>query len=62
MPVDARRKHDPKPAPKPRNRQAVEPDTHEGATDEDVSDRTGPGVGYDSEPERVKDKGGVAES
>ena len=35
---------------------------HEGATDEDVGDRTGPGAGFDEEPEKVKDKGGVAPS
>lgn len=33
---------------------------HEGATDEEIGDRTGPGAGYDKEPEKVKDKGGVA--
>ena len=32
---------------------------HEGATDDHVSDRTGPGAGYDKEPEKVRDKGGV---
>ena len=32
---------------------------HEGATDEEIGDRTGPGAGYDKEPEKVKDKGGV---
>ncbi|HUF47310.1 MAG TPA: hypothetical protein VMM93_05795 [Vicinamibacterales bacterium] len=35
-------------------------DSHEGATDQDVSDRTGPGAGYDTEPEQKKDPGGVA--
>ncbi len=34
-------------------------DEHEGATDEGVGDRTGPGAGYDKEPEKVRDKGGV---
>lgn len=33
---------------------------HEGATESKTGDRTGPGVGYDTEPEQVKDKGGVA--
>ena len=33
---------------------------HEGATEEQTGDRTGPGAGYDKEPEQVKDKGGVA--
>lgn len=37
-------------------------DEHEGATEKDISDRTGPGVGYDQEPEREHDRGGVAES
>jgi hypothetical protein len=35
---------------------------HEGATENEVADRTGPGPGYDKEPERVPDTGGVAES
>lgn len=35
-------------------------DTHEGATDKEVGDRTGPGAGYDMEPEQEKDRGGVA--
>jgi hypothetical protein len=34
--------------------------THEGATEDQTGDRTGPGAGYDTEPEQVKDKGGVA--
>jgi len=33
---------------------------HEGATEAETGDRTGPGAGYDTEPEQVKDKGGVA--
>jgi hypothetical protein len=37
-------------------------DEHEGATDEQVGDTTGPGVGYDQEPEQEKDKGGVIPS
>ena len=36
------------------------PKEPEGATDEAVGDRTGPGAGYDDEPEQVKDKGGVS--
>ena len=28
------------------------PDDHEGATEDKVGDRTGPGVGYDQEPEQ----------
>jgi hypothetical protein len=39
---------------------APDQDEHEGATDEKVGDRTGPGAGYDQEPEQEKDKGGVA--
>jgi hypothetical protein len=35
-------------------------DEHEGATDADVGDRTGPGAGYDQEPEQEPDQGGVA--
>jgi len=35
-------------------------DVHEGAKDEQVGDRVGPGAGYDLEPEKVKDKGGVS--
>ena len=35
-------------------------DEHEGATEQDISDRTGPGVGYDQEPEKEKDEGGVS--
>jgi hypothetical protein len=37
-------------------------DEHEGATDEQVGDRTGPGVGYDQEPVQERDKGGVIPS
>jgi len=33
---------------------------HEGATEQQVSDRSGPGVGFDQEPEREKDEGGVS--
>lgn len=35
-------------------------DSREGATDNEVGDRTGPGAGYDLEPEQEKDRGGVA--
>ena len=34
-------------------------DEHEGATDADVGDLTGPGAGYDQEPEQEVDEGGV---
>lgn len=49
---------------KPREPGEAIPDTgeaqeHEGATDQEIGDRTGPGAGYDDEPEKVKDKGGV---
>ena len=37
-------------------------DEHEGATDEQVGDTTGPGVGYDQEPEQEPDEGGVGVS
>jgi hypothetical protein len=33
---------------------------HEGGTEEEVGDRTGPGAGYDQEPEQEPDQGGVA--
>jgi len=36
-----------------------DPEDHEGATEEEVGDRTGPGAGYDDEPEKADDKGGV---
>ena len=55
-PMKKKRDTEPKkPTPPP-------PPDHEGARDKDVSDRTGPGAGYDEEPEQVKDKGGVADS
>ena len=40
-----------------KTRAAVE---HEGATEAETGDRTGPGAGFDLEPEQVKNKGGVA--
>jgi hypothetical protein len=33
---------------------------HEGGTEDDIGERTGPGAGYDDEPEQVDDEGGVA--
>lgn len=33
---------------------------HEGAREDQVNDRGGPGVGYDQEPEQVRDRGGVS--
>ena len=38
----------------------IEHQDPEGATEAAVGDRTGPGAGYDDEPEQVKDKGGVS--
>ena len=46
-----------KPASMGRNNSGRE---HEGATEDRVGDRTGPEAGYDDEPEKVKDRGGVA--
>lgn len=39
---------------------STNPDEHEGATEQQVGDRVGPGVGFDQEPEREKDEGGVS--
>jgi len=39
---------------------AVTPSEHEGATDGEVGDLTGPGAGYDDEPVQEKDRGGVS--
>ena len=33
---------------------------HEGATEAQTGDRTGPGAGYDTQPQQVRKKGGVA--
>jgi hypothetical protein len=33
---------------------------HEGGTEKQVGDRTGPGAGYDQEPDQTEDQGGVA--
>jgi hypothetical protein len=35
---------------------------HEGATEEEVGDRKGPGPGFDEEPAKVDDAGGVVSS
>ena len=48
-----------KKAPTPNPEERTKTDEHEGATDEQVGDRTGPGVGYDQEPAQERDKGGV---
>jgi hypothetical protein len=37
-----------------------DPDEHEGATEDNIGDRTGPAAGYDEEPAQVKDRGGVS--
>ena len=36
------------------------PDGHEGATEDQVGDRTGPGVGYDQEPPKEQGDVGVS--
>ena len=43
-----------------RTRAAANEEEHEGATEQQVGDRGGPGVGFDQEPEREKDEGGVS--
>lgn len=54
------------PEPTPESSPLADPipsnDSHEGATDEKVGDRTGPGAGSNNEATQVKDKGGVASS
>jgi len=37
-------------------------DEHEGATEDQVDDRRGPGPGFDEEPERERDDSGVSRS
>ena len=49
-------------SPRADDRKESEPDEREGATERDVGDRTGPGAGYDNEPEQETDRGGVSES
>ena len=39
-----------------------DPDEHQGGTEDDVGDTTGPGAGYDEEPEQEPDRGGVTSS
>ena len=53
-----------KPIPPPEGDRPPSPEKeeHEGAVDEQVGDTTGPGVGYDQEPEQQRDKGGVIPS
>lgn len=63
-------KHSTPPAPKrqeppntPKKPDIEEPPPeHEGAVEAETGDRTGPGAGYDNEPKKVNDKGGVAPS
>ena len=43
-----------------RTRAVANDEEHEGATEQQVGDRGGPGVGFDQEPEREKDEGGVS--
>ena len=54
----------PKPAQPPARDPDALPTDHaddrEGATERDVGDLTGPGAGYDNEPEQDKDRGGVS--
>ena len=39
---------------------SADPDDHQGATEEQISKQTGgSGAGYDLEPKKVRDKGGV---
>jgi hypothetical protein len=46
--------------PDPKNVAPANEAEHEGATEAQVGDRGGPGVGFDQEPEREKDEGGVS--
>jgi hypothetical protein len=50
-------KHGTPPAPR-----RPEPPEHEGAVEAETGGRSGPGAGYDNEPKKVNDKGGVAPS
>jgi hypothetical protein len=58
-----RDKRDPKapraPADAERPSEANPPE-HEGAAETEVGDLTGPGAGYDDEPEQETDSGGVS--
>ena len=51
--------HHPALKPKGRKRAPNRPE-HEGATEDRVGDRTGPEAGYDDEPQKVRDRGGVS--
>jgi hypothetical protein len=59
--------HPPDPIPEPPADPAVRQEDedeqqHEGGTEKQVGDRTGPGAGYDQEPKQEPDEGGVATS
>jgi hypothetical protein len=56
-----REQKDPPSTKKPPIQEPPEPE-HEGATEDEIGDRRGPGPGFDQEPEREKDGPGVAES
>ncbi len=56
-PANTRPERQNPPTPNPAER--TKTDEHEGATDEQVGDTAGPGVGYDQEPAQERDKGGV---
>ncbi|MEO8071169.1 MAG: hypothetical protein ABI652_07185 [Acidobacteriota bacterium] len=47
-------------AAKPPADTTIEDEEHEGGTEEQIGDLTGPGAGYDDEPTQEKDGGGVA--
>lgn len=51
-----------KPDDRPDAEDVPEDDKHTGAKEDQVGNRTGPGAGYDTEPEPVEDTGGVSES
>jgi hypothetical protein len=48
------------PSSPPAPPQNPEDEEHEGATEREVGDLTGPGAGYDNEPEQDPDTGGVS--
>ena len=52
-----RRRHVPGPPPEPPD---AEDEEREGATEQEIGDRSGPGAGYDNEPEQEPDRGGVS--
>ncbi len=68
MPVDrpdraSRGPRPPQATPQPgtaSNQSEANPSEHEGAAETEVGDRTGPGAGYDDEPEQEQDRGGVS--